>query len=149
MHAHHLKHVEFAVILHWTCKPPQFARACRQSNLSLTPACVWIPPCVATQALAARLGTSVSALYSGGAAHALDALLPAPFTRVHHLWYKDAAQIMPTVAGTAQAAPPPPHSCRSGLPVCLPATSFMGLPEQQVCVQKLWTTDYGGVVAAG
>jgi hypothetical protein len=85
------------------------------------------------QALATRLGTSVSALYSGGAAHALDALLPAPFTRVHHLWYKDAAQ---TAAGTAGEVAPPPHSCRSGLPVCLPAVSAMGLPEQQVCADN-------------
>ncbi len=67
-----------------------------------------------TTKLAERLGCTVSKLQSGNMVHALDALLPPPFVRIHHLWYRDKAEV------------PPAWSCRSGLSICLQTTTQDG-----------------------
>ncbi|KAJ9529670.1 hypothetical protein QJQ45_014402 [Haematococcus lacustris] len=67
-----------------------------------------------TQALADCLGTTPAKLQLSRKSHALDTLLPAPFTRLHHQWYQSKAEVIP------------PWSCRSGLSVYLPASSPAG-----------------------
>ncbi|KAL6757143.1 hypothetical protein V8C86DRAFT_1716601 [Haematococcus lacustris] len=67
-----------------------------------------------TKHLAADLNTTVSKLQGGGAAHALDALLPQPFMRIHHQWYQDRPEDIP------------PWSCRSGLSIYLPSSTAQG-----------------------
>ncbi len=47
----------------------------------------------ATQALAARLGTTVSRLHSGGMQNALDQLMPPQFMKMHHLWQVPTAPL--------------------------------------------------------
>ncbi|KAJ9530074.1 hypothetical protein QJQ45_023353, partial [Haematococcus lacustris] len=67
-----------------------------------------------TKHLATDLNTTVSKLQGGGAAHALDALLPQPFMRIHHQWYQDRPEEIP------------PWSCRSGLSIYLPSSTAQG-----------------------
>ncbi len=79
--------------------------------------------------LAARLGTTVSRLQAGGAMHALDALLPPPFARIHHVWYRDRPDA------------PPAWSCRSGLSLCLAAATSAGpqlVPFNLLFSRKEW-----------
>ncbi|GFH06402.1 PAS domain-containing protein [Haematococcus lacustris] len=74
--------------------------------------------CHVTLKMAELLGRSVEALRANGMEHAFSALLPEPFSHMHHNLLQATASSVP-----------PPHSCRSGLIQLLQRTSGQGQTE--------------------
>ncbi|GFH25994.1 PAS domain-containing protein, partial [Haematococcus lacustris] len=74
--------------------------------------------CHVTLKMAELLGRSVEALRANGMEHAFSALLPEPFSHMHHSLLQATASSVP-----------PPHSCRSGLIQLLQRTSGQGQTE--------------------
>ncbi|KAG2488180.1 hypothetical protein HYH03_013321 [Edaphochlamys debaryana] len=68
-----------------------------------------------TVALAAALGRSPDTLRAGG----LDMIIPEPAAVLHGAWVQELAN--PQSTAHALMGPPPPFSCRSGMPICLAA----------------------------
>ncbi|GFH13878.1 uncharacterized protein HaLaN_09840, partial [Haematococcus lacustris] len=74
--------------------------------------------CHVTLKMAELLGRSVESLRANGMEHAFSALLPEPFSHMHHSLLQATASSVP-----------PPHSCRSGLIQLLQRTSGQGQTE--------------------
>ncbi|GFR47567.1 hypothetical protein Agub_g9292 [Astrephomene gubernaculifera] len=66
-----------------------------------------------TAALAAALGRPADTIRAGG----MEFLIPNPVGTLHGAWLQMLS--VPQTQGTSLDAPPPPHSCRSGVPVYL------------------------------
>ncbi|PNH09202.1 Tiny macrocysts protein B, partial [Tetrabaena socialis] len=72
----------------------------------------------ATTALATTLGRAPDSIRSGG----LDMLVPEPYGMLHGPYWQELSNPQ-SLHPVTRGAPPPPHSCRSGLAVSLAAYS--------------------------